>query len=319
MAVSFFLDIRNNICEGQTIIRLYCSFATKSLISLNKTGFSTASFADQPQYRDVYPARRLRKLWCALLPMATVFRAAKQNRIFQDVVDQVQEAIIDGRLKAGDRLPAERELKDMLQTSRSTLREALRVLEQKGLIEIKLGPGGGAIVRAVSADQVTESLDLLIRFNKVSLAHLAQFREGLEGDVVAVAAAMIAEKDVAHLDQLLDRAAACASRGRSAFEDFLQVDKDIHLAFAQITANPLYISVLTTLHENINRYYERFLDMGKREMKENLQDLRDICAAVQQSRAQEARSLAISHVKRFNQYMRRGKPANRTELPQKAN
>jgi DNA-binding transcriptional regulator YhcF (GntR family) len=64
--------------------------------------------------------------------MTHLFRVAKQNRIFQDVVEQIQEAIIDGHLKVGDRLPAERELKAMLQTSRSTLREALRVLEQKG-------------------------------------------------------------------------------------------------------------------------------------------------------------------------------------------
>ena len=68
--------------------------------------------------------------------MTQLFRVARQNRIFRDVVEQIQEAIIQGRLKVGDRLPAERELKEMLQTSRGTLREALRVLEQKGLIEI---------------------------------------------------------------------------------------------------------------------------------------------------------------------------------------
>ena len=67
-----------------------------------------------------------------------LFRAARQNRIFQDVVEQIQDAIIEGRLRAGDKLPAERELKDLLKTSRSTLREALRVLEHKGLIEIKV-------------------------------------------------------------------------------------------------------------------------------------------------------------------------------------
>ena len=95
--------------------------------------------------------------------MSQLFRAAKQNRIFQDVVEQIQEAIIEGHLQVGDRLPAERELKEMLQTSRSTLREALRVLEQKGLIEIKLGMGGGAVVKAVTPDLMVDSLDLLIR------------------------------------------------------------------------------------------------------------------------------------------------------------
>ena len=131
--------------------------------------------------------------------MEPLFRVAKQNRIFQDVVDQIQEAIIDGKLKVGDRLPSERELKDTLQTSRSTLREALRVLEQKGLIEIKLGTGGGAVVKAVTTDQVTESLDLLIRSQKVSLTHLAEFRESIEGDVVAIAARRAGSKDIKRL------------------------------------------------------------------------------------------------------------------------
>jgi len=60
-----------------------------------------------------------------------MFRAAKQSRIFQDIVDQIQEAILSGSVKSGTMLPAERELKEMFETSRGTLREALRVLEQK--------------------------------------------------------------------------------------------------------------------------------------------------------------------------------------------
>ena len=141
--------------------------------------------------------------------MEPLFRAPKQNRIFRDVVDQIQDAIIDGRLKTGDKLPAERELKDLLKTSRSTLCEALRVLEQKGLIEIKLGVGGGSVVRSVTTDQVTESLDLLIRSQKISLAHLADFREGVEGEVVAIAARTASETDLRNLERLLKKAKTC--------------------------------------------------------------------------------------------------------------
>ena len=87
-----------------------------------------------------------------------MFKKAKQNRVFQDVVEQIQDAIIKGKLKPGARLPAERELKDLFNTSRGTLREALRVLEQKGLIEIKLGVSGGAIVKRIDAEPIVESL-----------------------------------------------------------------------------------------------------------------------------------------------------------------
>jgi GntR family transcriptional regulator, transcriptional repressor for pyruvate dehydrogenase complex len=243
--------------------------------------------------------------------MALKFRAAKQSRIFQDVVEQIQDAIIDGRLKIGDRLPAERELKEMLQTSRSTLREALRVLEQKGLIEIKLGMGGGAVVRAVSSDMVAESLDLMIRSQHVSLRHIAEFRERVEGDVVVLATQRMQPADKTALHQLLGDARQCAARGSDAISDFLTVDKNIHLRFAKITANPIYISILKTVHENLRRYFEEFLTMDETEMRENLQDLEDIVAAMERGDAETAGSIVRGHVSRFNGYMERRKKQDR--------
>ncbi|MCK7504178.1 MAG: GntR family transcriptional regulator [Desulfobacterales bacterium] len=98
-----------------------------------------------------------------------MFQTAKPTKVFQEVVAQIEEAILAGRIETGQTLPSERELKEMFQISRGTLREALRVLEQKGLIEIRLGVGGGSVVRAVDAGRVSESLGLLIRSQKVSL------------------------------------------------------------------------------------------------------------------------------------------------------
>ena len=116
-----------------------------------------------------------------------MFQKAKQNRIFQNVVAQIQEAILSGDLKTGDTLPPERALREMFQVSRGTLREALRVLEQRGLIEIKLGMSGGAVVKALTTREVSRSLDLLIRYQRVSLRDLAEFREGVEGIVAGLA------------------------------------------------------------------------------------------------------------------------------------
>ena len=128
--------------------------------------------------------------------MSALFRKAKQSRIFQDVVDQIQGAILDGHIKAGDKLPSERELCEMLGTSRGTLRESLRVLEQKGLIEIRLGVGGGAIVKDPGGKQITESLAMLIRSQKISLRHLAEFREDVEGTVTGLAAERASDDDI---------------------------------------------------------------------------------------------------------------------------
>lgn len=208
-----------------------------------------------------------------------------------------------GKLAPGNTLPAERELKEMLQVSRGTLREALRVLEQKGLIEIKLGVGGGAIVKGVGYEQVGESLALLIRYQKVSLSHLAEFRKTVEGDVAALAAKRAQADDIKRLTDLLDKARDFVEMGHAYVPEFIGVDKEIHLAIAEISQNPVYVSLQHTVHDNIDQYYETFLSMKEREMKENYQDLCDIVGAIKKKDKIQARSIAREHVLRFNHYM----------------
>ncbi|MEE4111927.1 MAG: FadR/GntR family transcriptional regulator [Desulfobacteraceae bacterium] len=232
-----------------------------------------------------------------------MFKAAKQTRIFQDVVEQIQETILSGKLMPGEMLPSERELKEMLQVSRGTLREALRVLEQKGLIEIKLGVGGGAVVQDISYDQINESLALLIRYQKVALCHLTEFRVGVEGRVSALAAERATPADVIHLKSLLEQARQFAENGSDFQKEFVAVDKQIHLFLAEITGNPVYLSLHHTIHDNIDQYYETFLVMKQREMEENFTDLNNIINAVERKNADEARQLAEAHVLRFNHYM----------------
>jgi DNA-binding FadR family transcriptional regulator len=241
-----------------------------------------------------------------------MFQAAKQTKVFQDVVEQIQDAIFDGRLVAGQTLPAERELKELFNISRGTLREALRVLEQKGLIEIKLGVGGGSVVRSVDGSQVSESLGLLIRSQKVSLSHLAQFREDVEGMIAAQAARQRNSQDIKTLRYLLSRALECVQSGSSQRDAFIDIDKRIHMTMAEIIGNPIYISVLHSIHDNIHRYYDRFLSMEESELQENYQDLCQMIDAIENSRVNQARELAQNHVRRFNRYMQQREDASET-------
>jgi DNA-binding FadR family transcriptional regulator len=234
-----------------------------------------------------------------------MFQPAKQNKIFQDVVAQIQEVILSGRLRPGDSLPPERELKEMLKVSRGTLREALRVLEQKGLVEIKLGTGGGPVVKDLSDDQMRETLALLIRHQKVSLEHLAEFRMGVEGEVAALAADRAKPGDIQVLEDLLEQATAYAAQGVDATEAFLAVDKQIHQRLAKISGNPIYLLVHTSIHDNIDRYYERFLDMHQSALITNAQDLKRLVAAVAAGDRDQARHVATEHVRNFSARMRK--------------
>ncbi len=240
----------------------------------------------------------------ALKKSPKLFREAAQNRIFQDVVNQIQDAIIDGRLKAGQVLPSERDLKQMFNTSRGTLREALRVLEERGLIEIRLGVNGGAIVKGVSTDQAARTLGRMIRCQMVSLNHLAEFREGIEGYVASLAAQRATQQDVAALRKLLDQARDCIDSEPADREAFLEIDRFFHEELARISGNPVYQFVLDSVHENIHRYYERYLSMDRSELVENYNDMCELVAAIEAGQVNEARVLAQSHVLRFNRRMK---------------
>jgi DNA-binding FadR family transcriptional regulator len=246
--------------------------------------------------------------------MSVRFKKLKPNRIFQGVVDQIQEAILDGELRAGDLLPAEMKLKEMFHTSRGTIREALRVLEQKGLIEIKTGVGGGAVVKAINTEKITESLDLLVQYQKVTLEHLAEFREGVEGIVTGLAAERATAGDVRRLNQLLHQARRLLDAAEPDAEAFVGVDTQLHIALAEIAGNPVYLANLHMVHEGILGNFERFSLRRTEVLQENYRDLCEIVAAVANGEANKARALAQAHVSRFSRYLQedarsRSKPA----------
>jgi len=230
-----------------------------------------------------------------------MFKKAKQSRVFQDVVEQIQDAILNGKLAPGTKLPPERELKDMFNTSRGTLREALRVLEQKGLIEIKLGVTGGAIVKRIDAEPMVESLALLIRSGEVSLEHLAEFRIKIEGSLVELAATRATKKDIKELKTLFNKAKAYYEE--NDWENFLKTDEAMHTYIGIMTRNPVFQFVQKSIHDNIHQYYKEYLPMDKERTLENLTDFEKIINAMKVNDAKTASEIIMDHVKRFNEKM----------------
>ncbi len=228
-----------------------------------------------------------------------MFRKTIPNRISQDLINQIQNAILNGSLKPGDRLPSQRELQETFQTSRATIREALRVLEHKGLVEIKLGVAGGAVVKDLTAQTITDSLNLLIQYQKVTLDHLVEFRELVEGNVAALAAQRASKTDVTALERILKTAAKGAPQGTRDWRALMRADEKIHITLAQIAANPIFIAVLNMVHANILGSYEQFALKSPDALEDNYQDLCRIVAAVAQGDADRARDLSQQHVRRF--------------------
>ena len=230
-----------------------------------------------------------------------MFKRAKQSRVFQDVVDQIQKAILSKKLAPGTRLPAERDLKEMFNTSRGTLREALRVLEQKGLIEIKLGVNGGAIVKQIDTDPLMESLALLIQSGNVSLAHLSEFRIKIEGSLVELATLRATPEDIEELEQMQARARRFYET--EEWENFLKTDEAMHAFIGTMTRNPVFQFIQKSIHDNIHRYYQDFLPMNQERTLENLIDFDKIIAAMKAKDAASASAIISDHVQRFHDKM----------------
>ena len=236
-------------------------------------------------------------------------RKTPQHRRFQDVVQRIQDAILDGDISNGDMLPSERELKERFGISRGTLREALRVLEDRGLIEIKKGNRGGIFVRNVTTEHASESLAILIRSQEISLEHLAQFRQSVEGDITALAAQKATSEEISQLRSLAESAAGYLRNHRTEYRNFYALDQSFHIELARITGNPVYLMVAKSVHANIMKYYEDHLKMGPEDMRQNVEFFFDTVDILRMRQVNEAKILAESHVMHFGRKMlsRRGR------------
>lgn len=235
-----------------------------------------------------------------------MFKKARPTRTFQDVVDQVQDAIVTGRIRHGEKLPPERLLKEDFAVSRGTLREALRVLEQKGLIEIRLGVGGGAFVREVETGPARESLGLLLRRRGVTTGDLAEFRKNLESDIAALAAGKATEEDLSWLK-------ACLAGMKKALSDpfdwkqVLELDHLVHLALGSISDNEVYKTIQSTIHENIQPYYERYVPRDYDTLAGNYEDLCLLVEAIARRDQEEARRCMRAHLERYDVFIEQEK------------
>ncbi|QOC93379.1 FadR family transcriptional regulator [Micromonospora craniellae] len=137
---------------------------------------------------------------------------------YQQVADQLRERILDGSLTAGDRLPTEIELSEIFGVSRSTIREALRVLASKDLIRTTRGTTGGTFVARVQFDQVSEylemSLGLMSGARDITLDNLLEARESLEVPAAGLAALRHADEHLTLMRQAVEREKLTRARGR---------------------------------------------------------------------------------------------------------
>ena len=178
------------------------------------------------------------------------------------LADDLRERILRGEFPEGTALPPERELVTQTRMSRTTVREALRILEVQGLVTIRTGRAGGAFVQTPGGESVANSVNLVIRGRHIRMSALLETREAMEPSCAELAARHRTDEDLARLDAANEAMAA----EDDPLEDFLRANIEWHMAVATAGHNELLSGFMLAISRAIYASTDnsRFIDVEVR-------------------------------------------------------
>jgi GntR family transcriptional regulator, transcriptional repressor for pyruvate dehydrogenase complex len=182
-----------------------------------------------------------------------MLHAIKKTRIHEEVFSQIHELISQGKFKARDQLPSERELAETFRVSRTSVREALRALETQGLIVSKTGMGN--FVADLPVESLVGPLARLLIDEKRALADVFEMRKLIEPQIAALAAERATERDIAQLKKILIKQADAVSRGETGVD----ADAELHFCIGRTTQNRALQKLVSGLMEMLGRSREESL------------------------------------------------------------
>jgi GntR family transcriptional repressor for pyruvate dehydrogenase complex len=152
------------------------------------------------------------------------------GRASQQIVDQIVDLLRSGELEAGHRLPSERQLAEAFGVSRVTVRDAIRILQARGLMDVKVGVSGGAFVTAPTADVLGERLSDVLAMSDISPEEVAETRLVMELGILDLALKRATDDDLAALGDICERAEQAMADG--SYDPQLASDFHARLAVA---------------------------------------------------------------------------------------
>jgi GntR family transcriptional regulator, transcriptional repressor for pyruvate dehydrogenase complex len=174
------------------------------------------------------------------------FRRIRTPRAFEEIAEQIRGELVSRRLRAGDRLPAERALAEQFGVSRNTLREALRSLENSGLLRLQKGATGGAFVRESTGDAIITGLRDMFHLGVIRPTHLTEARVMIESSAVRAACERATPEDIEALNANI-ASAERAARDKIDFFDQAAIHLEFHRILARATKNPVMVIVMEAL------------------------------------------------------------------------
>ncbi len=153
---------------------------------------------------------------------------------------QIEAAILDKTFKPGDRLPSERELQEIFKTSRGSVREALRTLRQKGMIDAKKGAKGGYYIKEFNINEAVDNLAVMIKQQEMPLGKLLEFQYAMDQAILVPAVANASQGQIHSMEKLADQLVLLCNEKDPDFEQISNIDKELNLLMVKMADNPFF-------------------------------------------------------------------------------
>ncbi len=238
----------------------------------------------------------------------------KKNRVYERIVTQVQNLIVQGQLKNGDRLPPERDLVETFNVSRASVREAICVLESLGLVESRVG--SGTYVTAANVENLIQPLALTILQEQDNIREIFEVRRLIEPFLAEQAAERATESQIDDLAGIVHRHTEMVARGEAGSD----ADSEFHLAIAQAACNQVFLRLIDGIHDLLRKTRDSRFQTGGRP-KLSLRGHQKVLEAIQQGDGSTAHSAMDEHLATVEEFVRKnynqensagGRPSRKT-------
>ena len=179
-----------------------------------------------------------------------MFQPIKNTKVYEQVAEQIQDMIVNGKLQKGDKLPSERQLAEELQVSRASIREALRALQIMGLIEVRQGEG--SFINNSFEKTLFQPLSIMFMLQKSKPEEIIELRKVIEVETAYLAAKRATDEEIEKLRSLIEQLKILKDLDDE--EASVAVDKEFHYYIAKASKNQLLANVLNVISELMDKF-----------------------------------------------------------------
>jgi GntR family transcriptional repressor for pyruvate dehydrogenase complex len=221
------------------------------------------------------------------MPKPLIIKPVRKVNLVAEVVERLESHILAGRYSSGEDLPVEAHLCASFGVSRTVVREAIRILSGRGLVEAS--QGRPTRVKPADAEHVQETIGVFLRRSNHSLVQLVEVRRPLESEIAALAARHATAEQLRELKSVNDELARAKN-----IEQLVEADLRFHDLLAEATGNPVFSLLLKALIDLLR--HSRRKTLARTGPSRALAGHREIYEAVRQGKPEPARAAMLRHL-----------------------